>query len=59
MNFFIEKHDMSIIIDALEFMQETMRQRELFGLPSIWPYSKEDIDILSQSFDTSLVENTK
>jgi len=46
-----------MILDALEFMSETMRTREMFGLPSIWPYSKEDVEVLTQSFDNSFVEN--
>lgn len=55
MNYYIEKHDMEIIVDALEFMNETMKQREMFGLPIIWPYSKEDVEVLAQSF----VENAQ
>lgn len=59
MNYYIEKHDMEIILDALEFMEETMKTREMFGLPNIWPYSREDVDGLFQSFDNSCVENTQ
>lgn len=58
MNYFIEKHDMSMILDALEFMAETMTTREIFGMPNIWPYSKEDVDGLFQSFDNSFTETT-
>lgn len=50
---------MEMVVDALEFMVETMKTREIFGLPNIWPYSKEDVDILCQSFDNSFVENSK
>ena len=56
MNYYIEKHDMEIILDALEFMEETMKTREIFGLPNIWPYSREDVDGLFQSFDNSGAE---
>jgi hypothetical protein len=59
MNYYIEKHDVEMVVDALEFMVETMKTREIFGLPNIWPYSKEDVDILCQSFDNSFVENSK
>lgn len=59
MNYYIEKHDMEIILDALEFMNETMKTREMFGLPSIWPYSKEDVDGLCQSFDNSFMEKAQ
>jgi hypothetical protein len=59
MNYYIEKHDMEIILDALEFMEETMKTREMFGLPNIWPYSREDVDGLFQSFDNSFVENAQ
>ena len=41
---------MEIILEALEFMHETMRTREMFGLPTIWPYSKKDVYGLFQSF---------
>lgn len=47
---------MEIILDALEFMEETMKTREIFGLPNIWPYSREDVDGLFQSFDNSGAE---
>lgn len=50
MNYYIEKHDMYIILDSLEFMAETMKTRETFGLPTIWPYSKENVDALFKSF---------
>ena len=53
MNYYIEKHDMEIILDALEYLKETMRTREMFGLPNIWPYSIEDVDGLFQNFDNS------
>ena len=56
MNYYIEKHDMEIILDALEFMEETMKTRDMFGLPNIWPYSREDVDGLFQSFDNSGAE---
>jgi hypothetical protein len=57
MNYYIEKHDMEMILDALELMNETIKNRKLFGLPSIWPYSEEDVSGLFQSFDNSYVEN--
>lgn len=50
MNYYIEKHDMEIILDSLEFMAETMKTREMFGLSTIWPYNKEDVDMLYKSF---------
>lgn len=57
MNYYIEKQDMNIILDALEFMVETMKTREMFGLPNIWPYTKEYVDGLFQSFENSGVES--
>ena len=58
MNYYIEKHDMEIILDALEYLHGTMKTRELFGLENDrWRYSKEDVDGLFQSFDNSFVEN--
>jgi hypothetical protein len=35
MNYYIEKHDMEIILDALEHMSETIKNRKAFGLPSV------------------------
>ena len=57
MNYYIEKHDMEIILDALELLQETMKNREAFGLKNLEVYSKEDVSGLFQSFDNSSVEN--
>jgi hypothetical protein len=57
MNYFIEKHDMEMILDALELMGESIKNRKIFGLPDIYPYSEEDVDGLFQSFDNSFVEN--
>ena len=48
---------MEMILDALELMNETIKNRKVFGLPSIWTYSEEDVDGLFQSFDNSYVEN--
>ena len=59
MNYYIEKHDMTIILDSLELLRDNMKTREMFGLPNIWPYSREDVDGLFQSFDNSFVENTQ
>ena len=53
MNYYIEKHDMEIILDALELLQETMKNKEAFGIKNDYVYSKEDIDGLFQSFDNS------
>lgn len=50
MNYYIEKHDMEMILDSLQFMAETMKTRETFGLPTIWPYSKQNVDALFKSF---------
>ena len=57
MNFYIEKHDMTIILDALENLVLSMKNTEAFGFPNRRPYSVEDVDGLFQSFDNSFVEN--
>lgn len=57
MNYYIEKHDMEIILDALENMVLSMKNTKAFGLPSRYPYSIEEVDGLFQSFDNSFVEN--
>lgn len=57
MNYYIEKHDMEIILDALEVLQSKIRYAELFGLKNEYPYTADDVDGLFQSFDNSFVEN--
>jgi len=53
MNYFIEKHDMEIILDALENLVLSMKNREAFGFPNRRPYSTDEVDNLFQSFDNS------
>lgn len=57
MNYHIEKHDMNIILDALELLHSTIKTSELFGLPNKYPYTENDVDGLFQSFDNSGAEN--
>lgn len=55
MNYYIEKHDMEIILDALENLVEDMKHaknNDYFN----YPYSIEDVDGLFQSFDNSFTE---
>ena len=56
MNYFIEKYDMDIILDALELLHKTMKDRETFGINNNRQYSIDDVDGLFQSFDNSFVE---
>lgn len=56
MNYYIEKHDMEIILDALENLVLSMKNSEAFGLPNRRPYSIEEVDGLFQSFDNSGAE---
>jgi hypothetical protein len=56
MNYYIEKHDMEIILDALELLHETMKNKEALGLTNDYVYSKADVDGLFQSFDNSSKE---
>ena len=56
MNYYIEKHDMEIILDALELLRDNMKNREKFGFPPNDAYSIEDVDGLFQSFDNSVAE---
>lgn len=53
MNYHIEKHDMNIILDALENLVLSMKNTEAFGLPNNRAYSIDEIDGLFQSFDNS------
>ena len=57
MNYYIEKHDMEIILDALENLVLSMKNTKSFGLPNRYPYSIEEVDGLFQSFDNSFVQN--
>lgn len=57
MNYYIEKHDMEIILDALETLHNRMKTRQDFGLSNDKLFSIEDVDSLFQSFDNSFVEN--
>jgi hypothetical protein len=56
MNYYIEKHDMEIILDALENLILSMKNTASFGLPNRYPYSVDDVDGLFQSFDNSGVD---
>jgi hypothetical protein len=59
MNYYIEKHDMTIILDALENLVLSMKNTESFGLPNRRPYSIEDVDGLFQSFNNGYKEDCK
>ena len=52
MNYYIEKHDMTIILDALENLVQDMRHAKDNGHFN-YPYSIEEVDGLFQSFDNS------
>lgn len=56
MNYYIEKHDMEIILDALETLHNRMKTRQDFGLPNDKPYSIDEVDNLFQAFDNSGAE---
>ena len=55
MNYYIEKHDMKIILDALQFLHEHMISCSKEELN--YPYTIEDVDGLFQSFDNSFAED--
>lgn len=52
MNYYIEKHDMEIILDALESLVEDMKHSRDNGQFN-YPYSIEEVDGLFQSFDNA------
>lgn len=56
MNYYIEKHDMEIILDALEHFAEYLKNDDHAPTIDRFPYSIEDVDGLFQSFDNSFVE---
>jgi hypothetical protein len=47
MNYYIEKHNMEIILDALDALHNNIK----YGLE--YPYTLEDIDLLAQSLENS------
>ena len=53
MNYYIEKHDMEIILDALELLHNHITNR---GKYSNYPWTLEEVDGLFQSFDNSGAE---
>ena len=55
MNYYIEKHDMEIILDALENLVQDMRHAKDNGHYRLldYPYSIDEVDGLFQSFDNS------
>ena len=55
MNYYIEKHDMEIILDALECLAEHIKTNN----NSPYPWTVEDVDGLFQSFDNSFKEDCK
>ena len=54
MNYYIEKHDMEIILDALECLGEHLKHYE-DNSPN-YPWTLDEVDSLFQSFDNSFVE---
>lgn len=52
MNYYIEKHDVEMILDALEFLSENIKSQDNFY---VWPI--QDVDNLFQRLNNSLVEN--
>ena len=59
MNYYIEKHDMEIILDALENLVLDMKHSSDNGHYRLldYPYSIDEVDGLFQSFDNSGAEN--
>ena len=57
MNYYIEKHDMEIILDALECLSEHIKHYE--GNSPNYPWTLDEIDNLFQSFDNSFKEDYK
>jgi hypothetical protein len=51
MNFFIEKHDMEIILDSLNMLRSYMLETRGFALNL--PYTEDEVDGLFQSLENS------
>ena len=52
MNYFIEKHDMEIILDALQFLHEHMKNCSKEEEKD-YPYTLDEVDGLFQSLENS------
>lgn len=50
MNYYIEKHDMEMILDGLEMLHEYLKK---FGHHHTLPYSPEEVEAVFQSLDNS------
>lgn len=50
MNCFLDKRDVTMILDALKHMKETIEEKESLGIYNPWPYSKSDIEDMCNSF---------
>ncbi|NBX97426.1 hypothetical protein EBZ38_14605 [bacterium] len=59
MNYYIEKHDMEIILDALEVLHNQMKIRMDFGVPTEQAYSVDDVYGVFQSVHKSFNEEVK
>ena len=59
MNYYIEKHDMEMILDALENLVADMKHAKDNGHYRLvdYPYSIDDVNGLLKSFDNSFVED--
>jgi hypothetical protein len=55
MNYYIEKHDMQMILDALECLSEHLKHYEDNSPNYAW--TADQVDGLFQSFDNSFIED--
>lgn len=58
MNYYIEKHDMEIILDALENLVEDMKHSRDYGHYRLldYPHTIEQVDGLFESLENSFTE---
>jgi len=60
MNYYIEKHDMEIILSALEHLHSVMDSRKMFGLGNDkFHFSINEVDGVFQSLNNSFVDKTQ
>ena len=55
MNYYIQKHDMQMILDALECLSEHLKHYEDNSPNYAW--TADQVDGLFQSFDNSFIED--
>lgn len=49
----VEKHSVIMILDALELLGWTIKTQQLFGLPSQYSYTEDEVNDLYESLENN------